>query len=269
MKIPRLIITREHGSWAVLVVPMAVGITVARQYSLSELLLLFTALSAFMAYVPLQTLLRHRFVRPQNDEKLHQSKFWALAFGCLGFVSGFLLVVSGFPLLLLFGALGTISFFANFLLTRYFQKTIAGDLVAVAGLTLGAPSMYYVAIGRLDASAFSLWTLNVLFFGSSVFYVHMKMRASGLKKMGLTLVEKLSIGKLNIIYHLSALVIVGVLALIHFTPPLAVIAFVPMTIHAIIGTIRLSGNNRYKVLGYLLLGQSVLFGLILTLVETH
>jgi hypothetical protein len=248
---------------------MIVGITIARQYSLGELWLFLAALSAFMAYVPLQTLLRHRFIRPQNNERLCQAKFWALAFGCLGFVSGSLLIVLGFPLLLLFGVLGVISFSSNFLFTRHFQKTIAGDLVAVAGLTLGAPSMYYVAIGRLDTFAFSLWILNLLFFGSSVFYVHMKMRASALKKTDLTLVEKVSIGRLNIIYHFCTLVIVCVLALNHFAPSLAVLAFVPMTIHAIIGTIRLSGNNRYKALGYLLLGQSVLFGLMLTLAETR
>ncbi|HEY6951757.1 MAG TPA: YwiC-like family protein [Bacteroidota bacterium] len=267
MNIPRLIVTREHGSWAVLFAPMVIAASVARQYTLSELLFLCAALSVFMAYVPTQTILRDRLTHPQGTETVHRAEFWAALFGILALAAGIVLVARGYWLLLLVAGVGALSFFGNFLLTLYFQKSVTSDFVAVAGLALGAPGMYYVATGRLDRTAFVLWVLNALFFGSSVFYVHMKMRASSMKRSDLTVSERFTIGRLNILYHLVVLTIVGILTSTHQIPRLVMLAYVPMFIHALVGTIRLSGRVQYRTLGYVLLGHSFVFCLLLALTE--
>jgi hypothetical protein len=262
-------VTREHGSWAVVFVPLMSAVGVAGQHVISEFLLFFAALSGFMMYVPLQTILRSRINDRPSDERRSVAEFWVVVFGIVGLICILALIFLGFPFVPFFALAASVFFFGNFLLVRFFQKTLASDLVAVAGLTLGASAMYYTAVARIDKTALSLWTLNFLFFGGSVFYVHMKLHASGLKKDTLTFSEKFSVGKWNVLYHLVLVIIVVALTTAHFAPQLAILAFVPVIIHAIIGTIRLSSKVRYKALGYALLAQSVFFCVLVIVVGRH
>jgi len=66
-----------------------------------------------------------------------------------------------------------------------------------------------------------------------------------------------------LLYHLLALSFVIFLVAVHYTPRIAIIAFAPMTMHAIYGTVSLSGQVRFKRLGFILVGQSVLFAVLL------
>lgn len=265
MKIPRPIIPKEHGAWAVLIVSMGVASSIAGRVSMEFLFLAISALFVFMSYVPVHTLLRHVFMARQAREKTLQAMFWSAAYAGVGVAFIVPVLGAGYLMLLPIGMLGLVSFFGNFFLARRNPKTLMSDLLAVAGLSLGAPSAWYVLTGNLDRQALALWLLNFLFFGCSVFYVHMKIRATSLKKTQLEIEEKLTLGKLNLLYHALVLVIVGLLALEHFTVQFAIIAFVPMAIHAFYGTYTLSGRVRFKNLGFLLLAQSVVFALILIL----
>jgi len=147
---------------------------------------------------------------------------------------------------------------------KYYSKMIATDLIAVAGLTLSGPSMYYVLTGTLDRTALSMYVLNFLFFGCSVFYVHMKIQASAAKKPGMAWREKLSLGKENLRYHAAVAAVVAILAYVQFIPIFAAVAFIPMVVHGVYGTIKLSSRVHFKKLGFLLLGQSVVFGILLS-----
>ncbi len=57
-------------------------------------------------------------------------------------------------------------------------------------------------------------------------------------------------------------IVVG-LAFYRMTRLYVVLAFVPMLLHALYGTYKLSHRVKFHRLGYLLLAQSVLFGLVL------
>ncbi|MGH7602242.1 MAG: YwiC-like family protein, partial [bacterium] len=265
MKIPPPIIPKEHGAWAVLLVPMIAGASFAGRFNLNVLYLALSALGGFMSYVPVQTILRHFFVAPQGKEKLQAAIFWSG--GCLGIATLFILPLffQKLWMLLGIGMAGMISFFGNFILVRRYTKTILSDLISVAGLTLSAPSAYYVATGKLHQAAELLWLLNFLFFGCGIVYVHMKIHASAMKKSELSLDEKLRLGKLNLIYHLIVLAIVGILVIKNFTPLLAMAAFAPMTVHAIYGTFKLSSTVRFKNLGLILLAHSLVFALLLAI----
>ncbi|MBI2429843.1 MAG: YwiC-like family protein [Ignavibacteriales bacterium] len=267
MSIPKPIITKEHGAWAVLFVPMIAGAAYANSFSWNVVCLAFSALCVFMSYVPVHTLLREWTGTSQGEEKLAAAEFWtAVYLGC-GVLLILPLLYEQLWLLLAIGIFGAGLFLGNFLLTRKIQKSIAGDLTAVAGLTLGAPGVYYAATGTLDSEAFVLWLLNFLFFGCSVFYVHLKIRVSKMKKDKWHLREKLSAGKMNILYHCLVVTVVVVLVLYHLTPATIVIAFLPMVVHAVVGTIRLSHRVKFKHLGLLLLGHSIVFGLIFVLMK--
>jgi hypothetical protein len=263
-KIPPPVITKEHGSWAVLLVPILISICVVRQWSADVLLVTLAALGVFLSYVPAQLLLRHYSGHEQNREKVHQARFWLMVYLMLTAVFVAPLLQKGDSLLLLIGAAGTISFLSNFFFVKQYSRMIATDLIAVAGLTLSGPSAYYVMTGTLDRTALSLYVLNFLFFGCSVFYVHMKMLAAASKRGEMELGEKFSLGKVNLFYHAAVVAIAAALAALNFTSAVALAAFVPMIVHAVYGTLNLTAKVNFKRIGLLLLGQSILFALLVS-----
>ncbi|MDZ7362487.1 MAG: YwiC-like family protein [candidate division KSB1 bacterium] len=262
MKIPPPLIPKEHGAWAVLFVPLIVGASIAGKFTLNVLWLALGTLAVFMSYAPAQTLLRARLVSPPAPERARAAKFWAAAHLIFGALFMLPLFLRGLWWLLAIGILSAIAFIVNFLLTRRYSKTVLSDLISVLGLTLSAPAAYYAVTGKLDQTAALLWLMNFLFFGSGIVYVHTKLRAAALKQPQFSFGEKLSLGKLNLIYHLIVLAIVGILAAHNFTPLFAAVAFVPMTIHAIYGTLKLSSTVRFKNLGLILLLHSFIFALL-------
>jgi nitrous oxidase accessory protein len=265
MKIPPLIIPKEHGAWAVLFVPMLVGVSIVGEFTLNVLFLALATLGVFLSYVPAQTLLREWFVAQQTSGKVRAAKFWLVVY--LGGAALFMLPIflQNLWWLLGIGTLSIIAFLANFILTRHYSKTVLSDLISVLGLTLSAPAAYYTVTGNLNQTAAMLWVMNFLFFGSGIVYVHTKLRAVAEKKRNLSFYEKLNLGKLNLLYHFAVLAIVGILAVKNFTTLFAVVAFVPMTIHAIYGTLKMSRTVRFKNLGLILLLHSLIFALLLAM----
>jgi hypothetical protein len=69
---------------------------------------------------------------------------------------------------------------------------------------------------------------------------------------------------MSLMYHIAVISIIVALAALHFTSPVALLAFLPMLIHGVYGTLKLSGKVHFKKLGVLLLAQSILFGILLS-----
>lgn len=263
MKIPRIILPKEHGAWAVLLIPMFVAVLITQTFSLDMLFLLLSALLAFMSYPPLHAVLREYSGTPQGRMKYFQSKFWAIVYVALSIVFVIPILADGYRNIIPIALLGAVALVGNYFLTIRYPKTIPSDLFAVFGLTLSGPASYYVLKGSYDQTAFMLWILNVLFFGSCVFYVHMKIRAASLKKYNWSLLEKLRLGKYTIVYHFFALSVVAFFGIRHVAPQPGLLAFMPITLQAFYGTLRLSSRVQFKRLGYLLIAHSILFGIIL------
>ena len=267
LMIPRPPVTKEHGAWAVLLVPLVVGASSAERFSFDLVFLAAAALSFFLGYVPVEALLRERSGAGQGAERVRQFRFWAGTYIGAGVLFTIPLLVSGWWLLLPIGGLAAIALLGTNLLTRVSPKSVGRELIAVAGLTLTGPAAFYVATGSLGRPGATLWLLNFLFFGCGVVYVHMKIRAAGRKRESFSLTERLFLGGLNLAYHLAVISIVGVMLALHLTTPMIFVAFVPMTVHAIVGTIRLTSRTRFKRLGLALLAQAGLFALFLVAAE--
>jgi len=286
MSIPKPIITKEHGSWAVLFVPMVVGAAYTKTFSWNVVWLALSALGVFMSYVPVHTLLREFIGMPQGKDKVSAARFWAVVYLACGVLFVLPLLYQQLWLLFVIGIFGAVSFFGNFFLTRLraetipvsdnagthsgvqarkIQKSVASDLTAVAGLALSAPAAYYVTTGKLDMLAVGAWLLNVLFFGCSVFYAHLKIHASKLRKDSWQLHEKWSAGKSTLLYHVTAIGLVRIMVVNGLAPFLSVLAFAPMFFHAVIGTAKIEQRVKFKNLGFMLLGHSVVYGAVLIL----
>lgn len=250
------VIPKEHGAWAVLLVPLAVSAIIAERVTMDLLLLTASALSFFLAYQPVQSLLRGRSGDPRN-------RFWVGVYGVAGLAFGVPLLVRGFHLLVPVAAFAVGCFLLSVKLARGRRKSAGADFCAVIGLTMGGPSAAYVLNGSLRLDDVLVWILHVLFFGSGVIYVHMKLKATGLKNVHLDLRQRIGLGALNLAYHGFVLAVVSVLVVTQYTPLFAVAAFVPVTVHAVLGTLRLSQTVRFRRLGFILLAHSILFGILI------
>jgi hypothetical protein len=254
-------ITREHGAWVIILIPVILAGVRGGTWFPGLLLLCISSLAVFMSYVPVQTLLRR-----SGPAERRRALVWVGAFLSIGVASALPLVVEGRPLLLLFGAAGVGMFFLNFFLTRRVPRTPLSDLVAVGGLTLTGPAGLYVVSGSAGSDAFLLWLICFLFFGGTVFHVHMRIAARGRNGQVLTCGDRLHLGRSNLFYQGIVVASIGTLALTGVVPWLTVGAFAPMTIQAATGMCRLNRWIRFKNLGLLLLFQSVAFGAVIAIV---
>ena len=262
MKIPRIIIPREHGAWAVLLVPALSAAIVTQSVSRDFFLLQLCTLMVFMSTSPLHVILREFSDTPPERAKYLQARFWSAAYLASAFVFILPVLLHGHDRLIPIALLALAALAGNYFLTENSARTIPGDLAAVVGLTLTGPASYYVLTGAFDREAFILWVFNFLFFAYCIFYVHEKIKAAATKKSALAFREKLSLGRLLIGYQIFAAAILVILFVGNVTPEYSLIAFVPMSTQGIYGTLNLSGRVRFRNLGYALLFQALLFALL-------
>jgi hypothetical protein len=161
---------REHGAWGMLYVPLLLGTLVGGGFSSSVLLLTLAATFLFVSREPALAWLR---ARQRGKDGRAGARALALYLG--------LAALPGAPLLLLRGYWGLAPLAVAGLLLlalnlrgalRREERTIAGEVLAIAGLTLTAPAAYYVASGgNWNGASFALWALSMAYFTSSVLYV--------------------------------------------------------------------------------------------------
>jgi hypothetical protein len=213
---------REHGAWAMLYVPFAVGVLVAWSAPLRLMLVGLSITFVFIARESLLSWWRAASRGQRNDEALR-------------FMLSYLVLTGAFgaPLLLVYhlywfvgmgiGAAALLAINA-WQAVRRADRSIAGEMMAIAGLTLTAPAAYYAARGTFDVTAFWLWALCAVYFASSVFYV--KLRVSTINPR-LDYVRRQSWSRCAL-YHSMLLGSLVFLALTGSLSVFAAAAFVPV-----------------------------------------
>jgi hypothetical protein len=164
---------KEHGAWAMLYVPLAVGALVAWSAPLQLVLLALSVTFFFVARESLLIWWRARSRCRQNDQaRRFMLSYLALA----GMFGAPLLVVYH---LYWFFAMALVALMLLVInarqAVRHQDRTIGGEMMAIAGLTITAPAAYYAAKGTFDATGLALWILCALYFASSVFYVKLRV----------------------------------------------------------------------------------------------
>lgn len=235
--IGRPVIPREHGAWFMLCMPMVAVLSGAGANGIRAGLLIVAAISAFCGQHTAGLILRGR-----GDG---QAQLWMGIYGAaFGLSSGLLLGFYGLFDLLWIGTPAASVMLWQLVRSRFSRKrldrSISGELLAIAGLTLTAPGAYVVATGTLSSSAIGLWGLFVLYFGSSVFFVKMHI-LSAQKKEALQWGDRLHLGGGLLVYH--AVVAVHLVAFYLTGAPagaLLMLGFAPVMVRAVWGWVRLS-----------------------------
>lgn len=215
---------RQHGAWSILAAGFLLGMA-DQEWNLPSLLGLATVLGGFLA--------RHTMalcLRPARSPSLRSSLLpWAIGYTALASLLGGLLVV-GFHrwLLLLWGAPALLLAALSVILERGRRdRTTAGELVGVLGLSLVIPAAAYTSSGILSVQTLGLWALGAIFFGGSVFHVRYLVRRR--REACQDWYSRLRAGWPSLACHLVGLAVAWGLSSLRALPSLAPLALLPVT----------------------------------------
>ena len=162
-----MVIPKQHGAWAMLIIPFLFGIDIGQATWLH--LPLFIAW--FFLY--LATYIWTLIVKKQANAR-HKQWFATYMLIALVFVA---IPLAYKPTLFYFG-LAIIPFF---LVNMYFAKkkkerSFTNDVAAIVNFSIGGLGSYYIGTGTIDGKAWFLFIVSMLFFIGSTFYVKTMIR---------------------------------------------------------------------------------------------
>ncbi len=227
-------IPKEHGSWAMLIVPLLLGAVIAPVWHWRVLALLVAAFGFFLVRFPLATLVKTRRRTRTNRIYLWQ---WVIIYGAVTvFSGGWLLFAQRLWWLAPMGVIGGLLLaFHLWLVARRQEMSVVGELAGIFGLALGAPMAYYTASGQLDTTALALWAINALYFGGTVFYIKLKVRQQPRQPAPDRISERLIKARACLTYQTVALTLIILLVAWQQAPLLAPLALIPATVKTLYG----------------------------------
>jgi hypothetical protein len=238
---------KEHGSWAMFIVPLLVGFIVAPVWQARGWVLVVAALGFFLVRYPLALLVKTRH-RPRRDRPVLWR--WTILYaGLAGLGGGWLVVTYRLGWLVILGlAAGLLVLFHLWLVARRQEMSVAGELAGIVGLALGAPLAYYTVSGQLDSTAALLWLVNALYFGGTVFYIKLKVRGQPREAAPRQSAQRFAKAKACLIYQMTALTILMLLAFWQLAPNLTPLALVPATLKTLWGAWHWQDRKSLKML---------------------
>jgi hypothetical protein len=166
-----MILPREHGAWAMIVVPVALGALAGRPRWLHLALLCGVALGYMASYPALQAL-RRGSARPGE---LRWSAIYALAAA-----AAWAPVLVEMPRLAWLGvALAPPLISAAIFARSRRDRDLLNGLLGVAGLVLGGLAAAVLARGRYDGVGWQVYGSCLLYFWGSVLFVKSMVRRRG------------------------------------------------------------------------------------------
>lgn len=251
-------LAREHGAWVMFLTPLLMGSAVAGSFTLATLLLTFTALGFFLLRFPLTLAIKTR----ATDQRAY-ALTWCAIYAALTAAFGILLLLSTrLAALVPLGAMGGVTLGIYLILAaRRAEMSIWGEWVGIAGLGLSAPAAYLVGAGALDENAYALYALNVLYFGGTVVYVKFKVRQQP-RTAPMNWVGKLRAGRVAIAYHVWAVAMIALAASIGWVPVLVLLVFILPMCKVMGGVLANPARLNIKRIGFIELGFTLAFLLI-------
>ncbi|MCK9209423.1 MAG: YwiC-like family protein [Ignavibacteriaceae bacterium] len=261
-----LIVTNEHGSWAVLLIPMVTGIVSTKLISVEIIPLFFLVFFSFMLYKPAE-ILYHEWQNRRRKSQKYQSAFASfLVYGI--FAAGFFVYEFLFLqkyLLLAFAAGALIVFILSVNIKSSGKFAYLREFLGVFILTSTTPLAVYCLANQITDQAITLWILNILFFFSGTCYVNFLIeRLSDAKGKNLNR-GLISSKNIHFIYHLALSLFLVSFVVVFPHQYFKVLAFFPMIIHSFM--IYFSGRviTDFKRVGLTLLGYSLFFALFISI----
>jgi hypothetical protein len=250
VEIGRPIVPKEHGAWAVIYGAFLAGVGVAGKVTLPVILFLTGITAATFANGPFTILVRSTPVQVPVDRE-QQALAWLLLYGgAAALAFGPLLIGFQMTFLLPFG-MGAVFFLLlrAFLVRERDDRSLPGELVGTAGLTMVGPAAHAVAVGAVRPVGAVLWLLLFLFFASGVFYVRMRIRAMVAHRRGGPAPSNCAVWSC-VGYHVVLFVVIPSLVMVNLIPWPVLLAFAPALWRAAAGLRREDARLDLRRLGW-------------------
>ena len=261
--IGRPIVPKEHGAWAVLYGAFLAGVGVAGRLTVPGMLLLGAVTLLAFANGPLALLLRSA-AGPLPSTERRRALVWiaiyaAGAAACLAPLVAVYRMTFLFP----FAMVAACAFLLRgFFVRQGDDRSLPGELVGMAALTLVGPMAHAVAVNGAQPIGAVLWLLLILFFASGVFYVRMRIRVMLAQRRGIPAVSSRARWSC-LVFHAFLLVLIPGLAVGHLIPWAVLLAFAPALWRAAAGLRRRDATLNLQRLGWSEVGLTAVFVLLL------
>ena len=227
----QLVVPREHGAWGILLVPLVTGAALGLLSGGSAAgLVPFTAaaLALFWLRTPVESWMGTAPVhaRTPDEFRLVRRTAGALVLISLAALAG---VFRGFrnAALVWIGAAAGAAFAGQVIVRRAWRRArTSAQMLGALGLTSTSAAAYYVATGRLDRAAWSVWAANFLFAGNQVHYVQVRIRAAHTAARG----EALAIGRWFLAGQVGLIAVLAASVAGRVLPWPATLAFAPVLV---------------------------------------
>lgn len=254
----KLLLPKEHGSWAVLIAPVVAGFAAASGAPAAVVgLFSCAALGGFLMRPPLQSLVSGK----------QEAGLWPSLLAYAG-----LALAGALPLLLAYGRWGLLAFAAPagvlLAIDLYVHRgrrsfSFWTELSGIAMLCLGAPAAYYTARGSLSADAWFAWVLSVLFFSGPVFHVKMAALQHRASIDGSLSGELEGMRRASLTYHSLVLMAVIAAAGLSLVPMLTPLPFALALAKTWSRAVQAPAKVNFQRMGYQEVGYSAVFTLIM------
>ncbi|MCA1031043.1 YwiC-like family protein [Bacillus timonensis] len=206
----KLVIPKQHGAWAMLILPFLLGMLMG-DATLLHIPLLIGWLFLYLATYPL--------IMVFTNKKGNNYKKWASIYLLLSSIFIVITLVYKFELIY-FGLMMLPFFVVNlYYAKKKNERAFFNDVSAIIVFSLAGVGSYFVGVSELNVTALHLFIYSIFYFIGSTFFVKTMIR----EKNNVTF-KWLSWG-----YHLLVPVIVVVFGNLYF-----LIAFLPSIIRAIV-----------------------------------
>jgi hypothetical protein len=260
----RLLMPREHGSWALWLLPLISGGIVGYFSTLGSsatpvLWFSLVAAAAFLVRQPLESLLNVSVLRLRSPHEQRVALFWVVGLTVLAVLGVAELLRLHRGLIFLFAGVALACFVLGALFGRTRSLRVSKQHVGALGLTATAAGAYYVTAGRIDGTALLLWLLAWLFAACQIEYVQLRLRTANVRSR----LQKIRAGWKVCFLHLVLLgTVVSVQAATNATP-LFDLLFIPPAARLVFWILRPARPLRLYLLGLSELLNSILFNALL------
>ena len=254
MKLPK-----EHGAWAMLYVPLVAGGLVAGSFSWRVVLI---ALAMTFVFIARESVLAWWRAHRRGGNKQESLQVMLIYLALAGASTAPLILISHLFWLAPLGltAIALLAVNAEQAARRE-DRTVTGEMMAILGLTLTAPTAYYVARGQWTDAALWLWALCALYFASSVFYVKLRVYWLNRRKEQARLPARLRCA----LYHAFLLAALLVLAVTGSLNLFALVAFAPVLARSFWQLLKPATGLNLRRIGVLEIIYSMVFLIFITL----
>lgn len=265
-----LVFPREHGAWAMLLVPFVAGLAAGVNDH-------WTAAAATAGLLGLAGIIFLHLGRPSLI-RLLKRRMANGSFGqdSLPLAAGFAaLFLPGVAIILLLGlaagysglfwfALGAASLAAlhtSFSL-RHRDRSAVAELIGVLLLTMSAPLGFYLGNGALKTESLLLWFLTWLYFGASIFVVKARLRGAA-SRSRLTPAKKLRLGYKIVVYLAFMAAAISTMVITDLVPAAVALAYIPALLWSLISVASIGSELRVKQEGVIQTALAIWFLVVL------